>query len=115
MSLYKPFPSAPEPADFRRINKSIKRLIGEYLPTLSLNDRKGKQRLAVMKFKAALKVAIKADVELNDRRSLTVDVHYTVASVKASKPKHYWAVTVGYDRRSVFRELTVMLPVETVY
>lgn len=117
MVAYIPFPSAPEAADARRIKKHIKRLLAEYLPTLRLQDRQGKQRLAAMKFTAALRVALRAEVggiDLNDKRSLRVNIGYTQTPVKirTKVDKYHWVVTVAYDRKSDFREITVLEPVE---
>lgn len=117
MVAYIPFPSAPEASDARRIKKHVKRLLAEYLPTLQLQDRQGKQRRAAMKFTAALRVALRehpGGIELNDKRSLRVTIGYTLAplKVRAKVDKYHWVITVGYDRKSDFREITVLEPVE---
>lgn len=114
MTQFKALAEAPEKTESARIKRIAKRLLKEHLPTLRLKDPQGVQRRAAMKFKAALRAELREKLDsLQDKRSIAVDLFYTMPSKATQARRYYWLLDVRYDSKSdTPRELRMLIPAE---
>ncbi len=109
MLVYKALPVLPDPKTVRDIKRTIKGLLDEILPTLSLRDVSGTQHRNVLKFQSTARKKLREVIDLTDRRSLTVKLYYTDPAAGSGKPPQYhWMVQVSYDNKTTPRELLML-------
>jgi hypothetical protein len=110
MIPYLAIPLPPSPDDCATIRRLTEQLLKEYLPALALRDPRCIQYRQEILFKEALRSQLRdALAGLQDKRSITVQLHHT-----RLHDKYQWVVDVNFDRRYNHRAHRMIIPTSYV-